>query len=78
MSALRRLNKSPNGVVMGLVQLPVPVVQTPADVAAQTAKICAMVAKARRNMLVTDGSSCGFAAPTRDYQPEPSEVRKYA
>jgi len=54
MSGLGGLNKSPNGVVMGLVQLQLPVVQTPADLAAQTAKICAMVAKARRNMPTTD------------------------
>jgi len=50
MSGLGGLNKSPNGVVLGLVQLQLPVVQTPADLAAQTAKICAMVARARRNM----------------------------
>ncbi len=50
MSGLGGLNKSPNGVVMGLVQLQLPVVQTPTDLAAQTARICAMVAKARRNM----------------------------
>jgi formamidase len=49
MSGLGGLNKSPHGVVLGLVQLQVPVVQTPADLARQTAKICAMVAKARRN-----------------------------
>jgi formamidase len=35
---------------MGLVQLQLPVVQTPSDLASQTAKICAMVARARRNM----------------------------
>ena len=50
MSGLGGLNKSPHGVVLGLVQLQLPVVQTPADLAHQTAKICAMVAKARRNM----------------------------
>ena len=50
MSGLGGLNKSPHGVVLGLVQLQLPVVQTPADLAQQTAKICAMVAKARRNM----------------------------
>ena len=50
MSGLGGLNKSPNGVVLGLVQLQLPVVQTPSDLASQTAKICAMVAKARRNM----------------------------
>ncbi len=50
MSGLGGLNKSPNGVVLGLVQLQLPVVETPGDLAAQTQKICAMVAKARRNM----------------------------
>jgi formamidase len=49
MSGLGGLNKSPNGVVFGLVQLQLPVVATPADLALQTEKICAMVAKARRN-----------------------------
>jgi formamidase len=44
------LNKSPHGVVVGLVQLQLPVVDTPAQLAAQTERICAMVAKARRNM----------------------------
>jgi len=50
MSGLGGLNKSPNGVVVGLVQLQLPVVQTPADLEVQAARICAMVAKARRNM----------------------------
>ena len=50
MSGLGGLNKSPNGVVLGLVQLQLPQVKTPADLAAQTARICSMVAKARRNM----------------------------
>src|SRR5471032_66695 len=50
MSGLGGLNKSANGVVMGLVQLQLPVVKTPADLAAQTQKICAMVAKAKRNL----------------------------
>jgi formamidase len=50
MSGLGGLNKSPNGVVMGMVQLQLPVTKTPADLAAQTAKICDLVAKARRNM----------------------------
>jgi formamidase len=54
MSGLGGLNKSPNGLVMGLVQLRLPVVQTPADLAVQTARICAMVAKARRNMPTMD------------------------
>jgi formamidase len=50
MSGLGGLNKSGNGVVIGLVQLQLPVVETPAQLAAQTEKICAMVAKARRGM----------------------------
>jgi formamidase len=49
-SGLGGLNKSPNGVVMGLVQLQLPVVATPEQLAAQTRRICDMVAKARRNM----------------------------
>ena len=49
MSGLGGLNKSPNGVVVGLVQLQLPVVETPAQLAAQTARIVAMVGKARRN-----------------------------
>jgi len=54
MSALGGLNKTPNGVVIGLVQLQLPVVETPADLAAQTDKIVAMVGKARRNMSTMD------------------------
>jgi formamidase len=50
MSGLGGLNKSPNGVVIGLVQLQLPVVVTPADLAAQTRRICDLVGKARRNM----------------------------
>ena len=50
MSGLGGLNKTPNGVVMGLVQLQLPVVRTPAELEAQTAKVCAMVKKARQNM----------------------------
>jgi formamidase len=54
MSGLGGLNKSANGVVVGLVQLQLPVVETPAQLAAQTEKIVAMVAKARRNMATMD------------------------
>jgi formamidase len=50
MSGLGGLNKSPNGVVMGMVQLQLPLTKTQADLAAQTARICDLVAKARRNM----------------------------
>ena len=54
MSGLGGLNKSPHGVVLGLVQSQLPVVKTPADLAAQAEKICAMVAKARRNLSPMD------------------------
>jgi formamidase len=54
MSALGGLNKTPNGVVLGLIQLQLPVVKTPDDLAAQTERIVAMVGKARRNMPTMD------------------------
>src|SRR5262245_66572187 len=54
MSGLGGLNKSPAGVVIGLVQLQLPTVVTPDDLAAQTRRIVAMVAKARRNMPTMD------------------------
>ncbi len=54
MSGLGGLNKSKNGVVMGLVQLQLPVVNTPADLAAQTRRICDLVGKARRNLGTMD------------------------
>ncbi|MBC7621601.1 MAG: formamidase, partial [Candidatus Saccharibacteria bacterium] len=54
MSGFGGLNKSKNGVVMGLVQLQLPVVKTPADLAAQTRRICDMVGKARRNQGTMD------------------------
>ena len=54
MSGLGGLNKSKHGVVMGLVQLQLPVVATPADLAAQTQRICDLVAKARRNLGTMD------------------------
>lgn len=50
MSGLGGLNKSPDGVVLGLVQLQLPNVATASDLAEQTQRICSMVAKARRNM----------------------------
>ena len=49
MSGLGGLNKSPAGVVIGLVQLQNPVVVTPDDLARQTARIVELVGKARRN-----------------------------
>ena len=54
MNGLGGLNKSPNGVVIGLVQLQLPRIETRADIAAQTARIVAMVAKARRNLPTLD------------------------
>lgn len=54
MSGLGGLNKSENGVVIGLVQLQLPVVVTSRDLKEQTGKIVAMVGKARRNMGTMD------------------------
>ncbi|HEY8943202.1 MAG TPA: formamidase [Polyangiaceae bacterium] len=50
MSGLGGLNKSPAGVVLGLVQLQLPTVATGGDLARQTQRICEMVGKARRGM----------------------------
>ncbi len=54
MSGLGGLNKSANGVVVGLVQLQLPVVETKSDLAAQTQRIVEMVGKARRNLGTMD------------------------
>jgi formamidase len=54
MSGLSGLNKSANGVVLGMVQLQLPVVETPEQLALQAKRICAMVGKARRNMATMD------------------------
>ena len=54
MSGLGGLNKSPNGVVIGLVQLQLPIVETTDDLAKQTKKIVDMVGKARRNLATMD------------------------
>jgi formamidase len=54
MTGLGGLNKSPQGVVVGLVQLQLPVVDTPAQLAAQTQRICDLVGKARRNLATLD------------------------
>lgn len=54
MSGLGGLNKSRNGVVIGLVQLQLPAVATKAELARQCDKICAMVAKARRGSASMD------------------------
>jgi formamidase len=50
MSGLGGLNRSPHGVVIGMVQLHLPTVVTPADLSAQTRKIVAMVTKAKKGM----------------------------
>lgn len=54
MNGLGGLNKSPAGVVISMVQLQLPVVETPADLATQTQVIVDMVGKARRNMGTMD------------------------
>ncbi|MBO1924843.1 formamidase [Thiomicrorhabdus sp. 6S3-12] len=54
MSGLGGLNKSPNGVVIGLVQKQLPDVKTPEDLANETQKVCDLVRKARRQMPTMD------------------------
>src|SRR4249920_638435 len=54
MNGLGGLNKSPEGVVIGLVQLQLPVVVTRTDLARQTERIVYMVGKARRNLGTMD------------------------
>lgn len=54
MNGLGGLNKSPQGVGLGMVQLQLPVVVTPDDLVRQTQRIVEMVAKARRNLPGTD------------------------
>ena len=54
MNGLGGLNKSPDGVVIGLVQLQLPKVVTKADLTAQTDRVVAMVAKARANLGTMD------------------------
>src|SRR5262245_3223487 len=54
MSGLGGLNKAPNGVVIGLVQLQLPLVATPADLVRQTEKIVGLVGKAKRGMPTMD------------------------
>lgn len=50
MNGLGGLNKSSHGVVLGMVQLQLPTVATPHDLAQQTQRIVEMVGKARRNL----------------------------
>ncbi len=47
MNGLGGLNRSPEGLVVGLVQLQLPVVETPAQLAAQTQRVVDMVGKAK-------------------------------
>jgi formamidase len=54
MSGLGGLNKSPKGVVLGLVQLQLPVIKTRADIQAQVEKIDRMVTKAKQGMSSLD------------------------
>src|SRR5690606_5613844 len=49
-SGLGGLNKSPNGVVVGLAQLALPDPHTRDELWTQTQKVVAMVGKARRSM----------------------------
>ncbi|KAJ8602292.1 hypothetical protein CTAYLR_007867 [Chrysophaeum taylorii] len=54
-SGLGGLNKSPNGVVIGLVQLQLPSsVKTKAELRARTQRVVEMVGKAKRNMPTID------------------------
>ena len=54
MTGLGGLNKSPGGVVIGLVQLQLPNVINKKDLANQTDKICRLVEKARAGMPTMD------------------------
>ncbi len=54
MNGLGGLNRVPQGVVLGMVQLTLPTVIDEEDLARQTNRIVAMVAKARRNMPTMD------------------------
>ena len=54
MNGLGGLNKSPDGVVIGLVQLQLPVVVTSQDLERHTQRIVDMVGKARRNLGTMD------------------------
>src|SRR5882757_474075 len=54
MNGLGVLNRSPDGLVLGLVQLALPVVVNRTDLARQTEKISAMVTKARKSLSTLD------------------------
>jgi formamidase len=54
MSGLGGLNKTPDGVVLGMVQLQLPTIRTPDDIADQCARIVELVGKARRSYPTMD------------------------
>ena len=54
MNGLGGLNKSENGVVLGLVQLQLPVIKSSTDLKTQAKRIAEMVAKAKRGMPTLD------------------------
>ena len=54
MNGLGGLNKSSEGIVIGMVQLQLPIVKTTTDLAEQTQKIVELAGKARRNMATMD------------------------
>jgi formamidase len=54
MNGLGGLNKTPNGVVIGLVQLQLPNVVTPRDLTEQAERVAALVGKARRSYPALD------------------------
>ena len=54
MNGLGGLNKAPAGVVIGLVQLQLPAIETRADVMRQAEKVAAMVGKAKRGLGTLD------------------------
>ncbi|EOD17502.1 hypothetical protein EMIHUDRAFT_244108 [Emiliania huxleyi CCMP1516] len=53
-SGLGGLNKSPHGVVVGLCQLQLPVIETKDQLDAQVDRVCALVGKARRGSTSMD------------------------
>ena len=58
-------------MVIGLVQLQLPDVATPEQLAAQTRRVCELVGKDRRQspvMDLVDGRDFGFDPPERKYE----------
>ncbi len=54
MSGLGGLNKSADGMVVGLVQYQLPVVETPEDVARTAREICETVVSVKKGMPTLD------------------------